>query len=55
MAQYLSMIDAFIAYGTGPVAFTSNRDGNPEIYVMDPDGSNQARLTNNPSVDTNPA
>ena len=54
-AQYLSMTDTFIGYGTGPVAFVSNRNGNPEIYVMDPDGSNQVRLTNHPNVDTSPA
>src|SRR5213593_1701499 len=28
------------------VAFVSERDGNPEIYVMNADGSGQARLTN---------
>jgi len=33
---------------TGRIAFTSERDGNPEIYVMDADGSNQRNLTNNP-------
>ncbi|MBK9214436.1 MAG: PD40 domain-containing protein [Chloracidobacterium sp.] len=31
----------------GKIAFTSDRDGNSEIYVMDPDGSNQTRITNN--------
>jgi CSLREA domain-containing protein len=30
------------------IAFTSDRHGNSEIYVMNPDGSNQTRLTNNP-------
>jgi TolB protein len=31
------------------IVFTSDRDdGNPEIYVMDADGSDQARLTNTP-------
>ncbi|MFQ5879392.1 MAG: TolB family protein, partial [Dehalococcoidia bacterium] len=30
----------------GRIAFHSNRDGNWEIYVMNPDGSNQTRLTN---------
>lgn len=29
------------------VAFWSNRDGKSEIYVMDVDGSNVRRLTNN--------
>ena len=31
----------------GKIAFISNRDGNAEIYVMEPDGSNQTNLTNN--------
>ncbi len=30
----------------GKIAFVSNRDGNAEIYLMEPDGSNQTRLTN---------
>ena len=30
------------------IAFMSNRDGNPEIYVMNRDGSDLRRLTNNP-------
>ena len=29
------------------IAFTSNRDRNFEIYVMNSDGSGQTRLTNN--------
>jgi Tol biopolymer transport system component len=29
------------------IAFTSDRDGNREIYKMNADGSNQTRLTNN--------
>ena len=32
---------------TGRIAFTSDRDENDEIYVMDADGSNQTRLTSN--------
>ena len=28
------------------IAFVSERDGNPEIYVMNVDGKNQQRLTN---------
>jgi len=30
----------------GRIAFVSNRDGNPEIYVMNADGTGQTRLTN---------
>jgi hypothetical protein len=36
------------------IAFTSQRDGNPEIYTMNADGSGQVRLTNNPAHDDNP-
>jgi hypothetical protein len=32
------------------IVFSSNRDGNRELYVMDADGSNQTRITNTPSV-----
>jgi len=39
----------------GKIAFMSDRDGNAEIYVMNADGSNQVRLTNNSSADTDPA
>jgi TolB protein len=35
------------------IVFTSWRDGNAEIYVMNVDGSNQTRLTNNPARDDN--
>ncbi len=37
------------------IAFTSNRDGNNEIYVMDGDGGNQRRVTVNPKDDGDPA
>ena len=37
------------------IAFASNRDGNFEIYVMDADGGNQRRLTNNPGNDVSPS
>jgi Tol biopolymer transport system component/DNA-binding winged helix-turn-helix (wHTH) protein len=36
------------------IAFSSNRDGKNEIYVMDADGSNVRRLTNNLADDVNP-
>ena len=33
--------------GAGKIAFHSRRDGNWEIYVMNPDGTDQTRLTHN--------
>lgn len=36
----------------GKIAFSSSRDGNQEIYVMNPDGSEQTNLTNNPALDS---
>lgn len=33
------------------VAFVSDRDGNPEIYIMNSDGSGQYNLSNSPSAD----
>ena len=36
------------------IAFASDRDGNLEVYVMDADGSNQIRLTNNPATNGSP-
>src|SRR5947199_5679426 len=37
------------------IAFVSTRDGQPEIYVMDADGTDVARLTNSPGVDGDPS
>ncbi|MGH3771572.1 MAG: hypothetical protein ACRDRW_09285 [Pseudonocardiaceae bacterium] len=39
----------------GKIVFQSDRDGNNEIYLMNADGGNQTRLTNNPAADTQPA
>jgi len=33
------------------IAFSSYRDGNSEVYVMNSDGSNPIRLTNNDAFD----
>lgn len=35
----------------GLIAFTSLRDGNAEIYAMNPDGTGQTNLTNHPASD----
>ena len=37
------------------ITFVSQRDGNAEIYVMDADGGNQRKLTNNPFKDWDPS
>lgn len=39
----------------GKIAFTSDRDGNREIYVMNADGTNQTRITNNSVNDVQPS
>ncbi|MGN6402482.1 MAG: PKD domain-containing protein [Flavisolibacter sp.] len=36
------------------IVFVSNRDGNDEIYTCNADGSNVARLTNDPAADGQP-
>ena len=41
--------------GGGKIAFVSNRDGNPEIYLMNADGTDVERLTDNPGFDGAPA
>jgi TolB protein len=37
------------------IALTSTRDGNQELYIVRPDGKDQRRLTNDPSIDAHPA
>lgn len=39
----------------GKIAFMSMRDGNAEIYKMNPDGSNLTNLTENGAIDIEPA
>lgn len=41
--------------GGGRIAFFTDRDGNWEIYTMNPDGSGLANLTRHPGEDRNPA
>jgi hypothetical protein len=40
---------------TGRIVFESNRDGNLEIYRMNPDGGAVTRLTSNPATDNLPS
>ena len=46
--------DAVFPGFNGKIAFVSQRDGNQEIYTVNPDGSGLARLTNNPAFDNSP-
>ena len=41
-----------IGGGAGKIAFTSNQNGNYEIYVMNADGSGLTNLTNNSATDS---
>ena len=59
-ALVLSIYQTHIAgYGyaalKAQIAFTSTRDGNSEIYVMDIDGIHQVRLTIDPARDYDPS
>jgi TolB protein len=42
-------------YNAGLIAFYTDRDGNPEIYTMNADGTGLLRLTNDPGSDDSPA
>ena len=44
-----------VADDEGKIAFASVRDGNGEIYVMNADGKEVTRLTNNTAHDMEPA
>ena len=50
----VSVCPLFAKVPTTPkILFTSARDGNREIYIMNPDGSEQVRLTQHPGNDLN--
>ena len=56
-ATYSDTIILNTAPPTGSISnivFSSDRDGNSEIYIMDIDGTNQTRLTNNSASDDEP-
>lgn len=50
--------DVFVVIAKAPdtakIAFVSNRDGNREIYIMNPDGTEKVRLTQNFAADMYP-
>ena len=56
LAFFLTLVSSTAFAVTGPfttrVAFTTDRDGNSEIYTVLPSGSTAIRLTNNLSTDT---
>jgi TolB protein len=52
---WVSPVGATLSGEEGLIAFMSDRDGNFEIYVMEPDGSNQLNLTNHPASDSSPS
>ena len=52
---YASVCSVFAAApATAKIVFTSNRDGNAEIYIMNPDGSGQINLTRHRAADFDP-
>lgn len=52
---YVSVCSVFAAAPTTPkIVFTSNRDGNAEIYIMNPNGSGQINLTRHRAADSDP-
>lgn len=53
--QQTSQTDPFLKELPGKIVFQSDRDGDWEIYVMNADGTNPSRLTNNPAGDYRPA
>jgi len=57
---FLGSAESQVHAGTFPgisdrIAFVSNRDGDLEIYAMDPDGSNPVNLSNDPGIDLDPS
>ena len=49
------IVNSAYASSDAKIAFSSSRDGNSEIYIMDGDGGNQVRLTNDPARDHQPS
>ena len=53
-AAVLLLMPTVLASAQERIAFSSSRDGNSEIYVMNADGATQTRLTNNSAEDYEP-
>ena len=51
VAQIEATVQALLFSEEGRIAFSSDRDGDYEIYVMNADGSDQTNLTNNDTTD----
>ena len=52
MLMYIGVCQVFAeAPKTPKILFTSTRDGNLEVYMMNPDGSEQVNLTQHPALD----
>ena len=58
ISALLVFSSSFVVWAKAPerakVVFMSKRDGNAEIYVMNPDGSEQVNLTQHPAADYTP-
>lgn len=52
---FMIFADDAAAQVNGPIAFVSYQDGESNIYLINVDGSDMTQLTNNRSVDTDPA
>ena len=57
LALTFTSVDSIFASAptTEKIAFTSNRDGNNEVYIMNPDGTGQTNLTRHKASDFQPA
>jgi Tol biopolymer transport system component len=53
-AGYFQSVQAAFPGVNGKIVFTSDRDGNHEIYIMNVDGTDPVNLTNNPASDFEP-
>jgi len=53
--QGASAADEGVLVSNGKIAFMSTRDGNPEIYTVNPDGTGLTRLTHSDTGETAPA